>query len=245
MMRRIEVCCASLHEIREAEAGGAIRVELCDALSCGGTTPSYGLLKAVSEAHFQIDINVIIRPREGSFYYTADEVQQMCTDIDLCRSLGFHGVVIGALTPQGDIDLEACRQMMDHAQGLDVTFHRAFDVCRSPLTALHQIIDLGCHRLLTSGQAPTALAGQTLIRQLIDEAQDRIIIMPGAGIRPQNIAEIAAATGAKEFHSTARRAETDGMEFRHPSVSFDIYPDQPGVVQRSHRSVVEMLTGKA
>ena len=134
-MLKIEVCCGSLYEVREAEAGGAVRVELCGAISCGGVTPSDGVLRQVAEADLKIDVNVLIRPREGSFLYSDDEVDAMCRDIVLCRELGLHGVVIGALTAEGDVDTEACRKMMEAAGDMSVTFHRAFDVCRDPKQA--------------------------------------------------------------------------------------------------------------
>ena len=173
-MRKIEVCCGSLYEVREAEAGGAVRVELCGAISCGGVTPSYGVLRQVAEANLKIDVNVLIRPREGSFLYSDDEVDAMCRDIALCRELGLHGVVIGALTADGDVDMEACRKMMEAAGEMSVTFHRAFDVCRDPRKALEDIIALGCDRLLSSGQESSAEQGAELLSELVEQAAGRI-----------------------------------------------------------------------
>ena len=184
-MRKIEVCCTSLAEAHEAQAGGAVRIELCSALAAGGITPSAGTIAAVArDKSLAIDVNVLIRAREGSFLYTGEEVDIMVRDIELCRREGVHGVVIGALTAEGDIDIEACRRMVEAARGLSVTFHRAFDVCRDPHRALEQIIGLGCDRLLTSGQQPSAAEGAPLIAKLVEQAAARIIIMPGAGIRP-------------------------------------------------------------
>ena len=239
-MRIIEVCCSSLSEAREAAAGGARRIELCAAITCGGVTPSHGVIKAIAEAGLDIDINVLIRPREGGFCYSDDEVATMCRDIAFCRSVGVHGVVIGALTAEGDIDIEACRRMKEAAGELSVTFHRAFDVCRNPKEALEQIISLGCDRLLSSGQTPSAEAGAELLSELVEQAADRIIIMPGAGINPQNIALIEQKTAATEFHSTAAINATDAA-YRGADVSFAAYPDREGTIRHSSREVVLQL----
>lgn len=242
-MRKIEVCCASLDEAREAQAGGAVRIELCSALGAGGITPSAGTIEAVSHAaDLTIDVNVLIRAREGSFLYTPDEVGIMVRDIELCRRTGAHGVVIGALTADGEVDMAACRRMVEAAEGMSVTFHRAFDVCRDPYGALEQIIALGCDRLLTSGQEATAEAGAPLIARLVEQAAGRITVMPGAGIRPSNIAAIAQATHAAEFHSTARGpVADDGMLYRNPRVCFAADTAEEHAVRRTDRRVVSQL----
>ncbi|MBR3775248.1 MAG: copper homeostasis protein CutC [Alistipes sp.] len=239
-MRIIEVCCSSLSEAREAEAGGARRIELCSAITCGGVTPSHGTITAIVQAGLNIDINVLIRPREGGFCYTADEVDTMCRDIEFCRQMGVHGVVIGALTAEGDIDIEACQRMIEAAGDLSVTFHRAFDVCRDPSKALEQIISLGCDRLLSSGQMPSAEQGAELLAELVRQAAGRIIIMPGAGIKPQNIALIEQKTAAMEFHSTAAIDDID-TAYRGVNCSFAAYPDREGVIRHSSREVVLQL----
>ena len=234
-----------MYEVREAQAGGAVRVELCGAIACGGVTPSYGVLRQVAEADVDIDVNVLIRPREGSFLYNAEEVDAMCRDIALCRELGFHGVVIGALTADGDVDIEACRKMMAAAGDMSVTFHRAFDVCRNPQKALEDIISLGCHRLLSSGQQTSAELGAELLAELVEQADGRIIVMPGAGIRPTNIALIEQKTGAAEFHSTARVTKSDGMNFTHPRVSFATSPADEGRISLSDKSIVSQLVNNS
>lgn len=239
-MRTIEVCCSSLDEAREAEAGGARRIELCSAITCGGVTPSLGTLRTVVEAALDIDINVLIRPREGGFCYSESEVGAMCRDIEMCRRMGIHGVVIGALTADGDIDTEACLRMMEAAGEMSVTFHRAFDVCRNAEQALEQIIALGCDRLLTSGQQPTAVAGADLIARLVVQVADRLIVMPGAGINPSNIALIEQKTAATEFHSTAAVDLID-CAYRLGEVSFAAYPNREGVIRHSAREVVSQL----
>ena len=239
-MRIVEVCCSSLGEVREAVAGGARRVELCSAITCGGVTPSHATIKCITDAALDIDINVLIRPREGGFHYSEEEVDVMCRDIEFCRRMGVHGVVIGALTQDGEIDIEACRRMVEAAGDLSITFHRAFDVCTAPLQALEQIIALGCDRLLTSGQKPSAEQGAECIAELVSHAAGRIIIMPGAGITPQNIALIEQKTAATEFHSTAAVDDAD-YAYRGADVSFAAYPDREGVRRHSSREVVLQL----
>lgn len=236
-MRKIEVCSTSLDDAREAEAGGAIRIELCSAITCGGVTPSHGLIRSVANENLNLDINVLIRAREGGFCYTTAEVDAMCQDIEFCRDAGVHGVVIGALTAEGDIDMEACKKMVAAAGDMSITFHRAFDICREPLVALEQIISLGCHRLLTSGQQPSAEQGAEFIAELVKRAAGRIIIMPGAGINPKNIAAIEQKTAATEFHSTAAIDSADSA-YRGQAVSFAAYPQREGIIRHSAREVV-------
>lgn len=202
-MRKLEVCCGDLKSVRAAIEGGAHRVELCEALELDGLTPSEAMME--SAIGMGIPVQVLIRVREGDFVYSKDEICKMRNDIRLARKLGAAGVVIGALMPDGSIDEEAIRCMMDEAEGLSVTFHRAFDVCRKPEEALDKIISLGCHRLLTSGQATTAEQGIPMLKKLVEQADGRIIIMPGAGVNPQNASRILEETGAIEIHGSLRR----------------------------------------
>lgn len=202
-MRKLEVCCGDLQSVRAAIEGGAHRMELCEALELDGLTPSEAMME--SAIGMGIPVQVLIRVREGDFVYSKDEICKMQNDIRLARKLGAAGVVIGALMPDGSIDEEAIRCMMDEAEGLSVTFHRAFDVCRKPEEALEKIISLGCHRLLTSGQATTAEQGIPMLKKLVEQADGRIIIMPGAGVNPQNASRILEETGALEIHGSLRR----------------------------------------
>ena len=206
MKRIIEVCSCSVDAVMEAAAGGAARVELCSLLSCGGITPSAGMIRQARAACGQsgLQLHVLIRPREGDFTYDESELQTMIEDIRFCKQAGVDGVVIGALTPRGELDVDACRRLAEAAGNMHKTFHRAFDVCANPSETLEQIISLGFDRLLTSGQQADALSGASLIASLVRQSAGRIIIMPGAGINPANIAEIQRLTGAVEFHSSAR-----------------------------------------
>ena len=171
-----------------------------------------------STLHRIIDINVIIRPRGGDFLYTTAEVQSMLYDIEMAKQLGVHGVVFGCLTKEGDVDVPLLNKLMEAARPLSVTFHRAFDVCRDPFEALEQIIEAGCDRILTSGQQRDAVLGIPLLTELIKKAGNRIIIMPGCGVRENNIAQIEQATGAKEFHTSARSTVYSQMIYRNENV---------------------------
>jgi len=200
---KLEVCCGDMQSVLAAKAGGANRIELCRALDVDGLTPSKEMMEEA--IGLDIPVQVLIRPREGNFVYNEAEVESMIRDIRLAKRLGANGVVIGALKPDGSIDEETIRYLVEAAKGLSITFHRAFDVCSQPLEALEQIIALGCHRLLTSGQAATAEQGIPLIKQLVELAGERLSIMPGSGVNPENACKILSETGAKEIHGSLRK----------------------------------------
>lgn len=199
----LEVCCGDIQSAHVAARGGAQRIELCSALEADGLTPSAGLIAEARRIE-GLKLHVLIRPREGDFVYSDEEFRIMEADICMARQLGADGVVIGALTAEGDIDVEHCRALIEAAEGMQITFHRAFDQCRRPQEALKQIIALGCHRLLTSGQCRTAVEGIPLLRSLVEQAQGRIVIMPGAGVGPDNARQILQQTGATEIHGSLR-----------------------------------------
>lgn len=214
-----EVCANSVESCLAAQAGGANRVELCTGIPEGGTTPSYGDIAVARELLKETRLHVIIRPRGGDFLYSPIEQRIMLKDIDLARKLGADGVVFGCLTAEGDVDLPLMRQLMEAAEDMSVTFHRAFDVCRNPQQALEDIIGLGCHRILTSGQQPTAEQGIPLLKNLQQQADGRIILLAGCGVNESNIARIAQETGIHEFHFSAREQVESGMLYRNPQVS--------------------------
>lgn len=217
-MAILEICAGSVESAIAARDGGAQRIELCAALEIGGITPSAGIIAEARKVE-GISLNVIIRPRGGDFLYNSYEAESMIHDIQLCKKLGVDGVVIGALTADGDIDTSLCRRLIDAADGMSVTFHRAFDMCRNPQQALEELIALGCDRVLTSGQATTAEAGIPLLKELVEQAAGRISIMPGCGVNSANAARILQETGATEIHASARKSVGSGMRFRHSGVS--------------------------
>ncbi|MDE6383691.1 MAG: copper homeostasis protein CutC [Paramuribaculum sp.] len=203
MNRILEICCADIESVIAANRGGTDRIELCTALQLDGLTPSAGMIEQAL-AIGGMPVRVLIRPRPGDFVYSQAEVDVMLRDIRMCNRLGVEGVVIGVLTPDGAVDTDTCRRLIDAAGKMSVTFHRAFDVCTDPLEALVQIIDLGCDTLLTSGQQPRALDGISLLRTLVERSEGRIDIMAGAGVNPSNAAEILQATGCPCIHGSAR-----------------------------------------
>ncbi|MDO5075235.1 MAG: copper homeostasis protein CutC [Bacteroidales bacterium] len=211
-MALLEICCGTLDSAITALCAGAHRLELCSALDEGGLTPSHGLLRAVGRLE-GIQKHVLIRPRGGDFLYTAAELEVMVNDIAIAKDEGFDGIVVGALCADGSIDIEACRTLIQAAAGMSVTFHRAFDLCAHRAEALEQIVELGCQRILTSGGAPTAWEGRAVLAQLVEQAAGRIVIMPAAGVKASNAAEILLLTGAQEIHASARAPLASLMDF--------------------------------
>jgi copper homeostasis protein len=211
--RMLEICIDGVASARAALAGGADRVELCANLPEGGTTPSAGMIREVRAA-FRGGLMVIIRPRGYDFLYSGDEMSVMLQDVRVARELGADGIVIGCLTADGRVDREGCGRLLEAARGMDVTFHRAFDMSRDLPEALEDIVSLGIRRVLTSGGAPDVPAGQNVIRDLVKRAVDRISIMPGGGVTEANLGEIVRATGVREIHLSARAEVRSGMTFR-------------------------------
>lgn len=220
----LEICVFNTATAIAAAAAGADRIELCENYANGGTTPSYGYLKTTREK-VSIPIFPMIRPRGGDYFHRPEEIAIIEKDITLCKELGFEGVVFGLLKRDGSIDKENTARLVELAYPLDVTFHRAFDRCNEPLDALEIIIQCGCTRILTSGQHPKAPEGKELIRQLVEQAADRIIIMPGSGINSKNLEEMVAFTGAREFHTSARIMLPSQTEYMNPLIPEDFSQD--------------------
>jgi len=212
----IEIATSDFLTTKSAVEGGADRIELCANLAEGGTTPSYAHIKKCREA-FDIALFPIIRPRGGDFLYTKDEFEIMKNDIKLCKELGCEGIVIGLLNMDGTIDMTRTSELIELVYPLEVTFHRAFDRCKDPFAALEELIEIGCQRILTSGQKPTVSEGVDLIAELNKKADDRIIILPGSGVRKDNIKMLAEKTGCIEFHSSLRGKAKSPMQFIHPA----------------------------
>jgi copper homeostasis protein len=217
----LEICAFNLPAALAAQGAGADRIEFCAGPEEGGLTPSAGLIRTAREK-LQIPVYPIIRPREGDFLYSEEEFSVMLRDVELCRGLGCDGVVIGMLLADGRVDEVRCGRLVETAYPMGVTFHRAFDRAADPFVALETIIRMGCERILTSGQRPVAMEGAELLRELVREADERIVIMPGSGVRASNIAELAAKTGAVEFHTTARVALPSRMEFVNSAMQEDL-----------------------
>ena len=215
---QLEICANSLQSAINAEEGGADRIELCENLSEGGTTPSYGLLLKTRQ-QVSIPIHVLIRPRAGDFLYSDLEFEVMKEDIKLCKELGFEGVVIGILKADGSVDVERTRILTNLASPMTVTFHRAFDCCRYPEEALEEVIACGCDLILTSGLKPTAEEGSDLLDKLIVQARDRIRIMPGSGIHSGNIGRLKEHIRATEWHASAKVPAESVMHYQNRDLS--------------------------
>lgn len=237
----LEICAGSVTSCLAAQEGGAQRVEFCDNLLEGGTTPSFGQLAAARD-RLWITLNAIIRPRGGDFLYSELEFEVMERDVLACRKIGVDGIVIGLLNQDGSIDIPRTKRLVELAGTMPVTFHRAFDVARDPQQALEDIISTGCTRLLSSGQAATALEGAALLQQLQQQAGDRLIVMPGAGVRGNNIGELVQKTGCREFHSSGRAPFPSGMTYRNPAVNMGAPgQDEYSLVETDVHLVRELL----
>jgi copper homeostasis protein len=199
-----EICAVNIQSALAAQAAGAHRIELCSALDVGGLTPSPGLIRAAVRA-LRIPVNVLIRPREGDFCYNEAELKIMLDDVRFCREAGANGVVVGALDAAGNLDLPRLRALCAAAGSMEMVHHRAFDFTTDPALALEQLVDLGVRRVLSSGQAASAFEGRFLLQKLVNQANRRISVMPGSGISAANIREIAAVSGAHEFHFTGKK----------------------------------------
>lgn len=194
-----EKCIGSYIEAIEAQRLGANRVELCDNLEEGGTTPSYGTIKMVVR-DLTIPVFVIIRPRGGDFYYTKEEIEIMKEDIRICKELGVDGVVLGALTCDNKIDYEVVKELVNLAKPMSVTFHKAIDELKNPVDEVKKLASLGVDRILSSGTKKTALEGKEILNEMIKEAQDRIIIVVAGRVTKDNFAQVSSNIPSKEYH---------------------------------------------
>lgn len=231
MKFRLEICVDSVESAVNAQIAGAHRVELCNDLIEGGTTPSSGTISIVREI-ITICLHVIIRPRGGDFLYSGKEYEIMRRDIEICGEYGVDGIVLGILNRDGSIDVDRTARLIESAHPMSATFHRAFDMCSDPVKGLEDVIATGASRLLTSGQKNRAEEGLDLITLLVQKAEERIIIMPGSGIDDLNIEKIARASGAKEFHLTGRKVIDSEMSFRREDI---LMGGVPGIQEFSRK----------
>jgi len=217
----LEICCFNLESAQIAAEAGADRIELCGDPAAGGTTPGIGLIKSVRKK-IEIELYPIIRIRGGDFLFSEEEFDIMLHEVEACKSAGCEGVVIGMLLPDGRVDKKNSSRLVEKAYPMGVCFHRAFDWTRNPFEALEDVISIGCERILTSGQQPTAILGAPLIKDLVVKADGRIQIMPGSGVRAENITDLKNETGATQFHSSARISRKSSMEFIQPFMLEDL-----------------------
>jgi copper homeostasis protein len=239
-MVELEICANSIQSALNAQEGGASRVEFCDNMAEGGTTQSYGQI-AVAKQLLDIPIYPIIRPRGGDFLYSDLEFEVMKADVMACRDLQCAGVVFGILQIDGCIDVERCRILKELAAPMPVAFHRAFDLTENMEEALETLIDLGFERVLSSGGAETARAGATRLALLIKQAGSRIQVMPGAGIRPENVMELLGLTSAKAVHASLSVAAISEMSFRNNQASMSSGIDAYAFSQTSLHQVRETV----
>jgi copper homeostasis protein len=243
----IEACVDSVSSALAAEKGGARRIELCDALETGGITPSAAKIQLCVE-RLSIPVIVLIRARGGDFLYGDTTTEEMLRDIALAKSFGAHGVAIGALLADGTIDVPRIRAMIDAARPMEVVFHRAFDGTPDPFAALETLHGLGVQRILTSGQAPTALEGVDILRHLVQAAKGRITILAGGGINEENAAAIVKGSGVQELHIRGTTAVASGMTYKRPGFDLTkpLMPDNVRSVTDAARvrATVEAVQGR-
>jgi copper homeostasis protein len=240
----LEICLESVDAVIASERGGAQRVELCANLLEGGTTPSAGTIRAARERS-HIGINVMIRPRGGDFLYTETEFASMQHDIRAAKELGADGIVLGLLRSDGTVDVERTKQLVELARPLPVTFHRAIDVSRDLLEALEAVISTGAARVLTSGGQSSVVDGAPVVAKMVEAAGDRIIVMPGCGITPENVLSILVTTGASEVHIALDEPIQSEMRFRKAEIPMGGVEGREYLRfitrERAVRNVVEVL----
>ncbi len=206
----IEICCGSIQSALNAKQAGATRIELCQNLNEGGTTPSYATIKQCVE--MGLKVFVLVRSRPGDFVYNDLEINNMLEDVRICKELGVAGIVVGFLHEDGSVDTALTRRFVEAAAPVPVTFHRAFDRCSDWQKSLEEVIACGCRRILTSGCQPTAMEGKETLKALIQQAGERITILAGSGVRPDNVRELIAYTGAQEVHGSCKVQVAGGYD---------------------------------
>ena len=214
MKKVIEVCLDSVESIMAAEKGGADRVELCSDLFEGGLSPSIGMVR-VAKRLTHVPINAMVRPRGGDFCYSDVDFEVMCAEVEAFKAEGVNAIVFGILTPEGDVDIDRSRRIVELARPLAVTFHRAFDMTRDLSKSLEDLVSLGIERVLTSGGESSVAEGADTLKALVEQAGDRIVVMPGCGIKERNFRKLDSIIGAKEYHMSLNGTCESRMRF-HP-----------------------------
>ncbi|WP_428774555.1 copper homeostasis protein CutC [Vibrio sp.] len=235
----VEVCIDNIESLHTAIEAGADRIELCSSLALGGITPTIGLTRWAINRN--IPIYAMIRPRAGDFLFSKDEIALINDEIQFFRATGVDGIVIGALTERGEIDQHAISQWVNSAGGLGITFHRAFDLVADPKRALEQVIDLGCERVLTSGLAANAVEGITTIRQLVNQAGNRISIMPGCGVNQTNAQQIIDMTGATEIHLSGKKQRPSKMHQTDSAAAMGSHADKDSVIEVTDFQIIHQV----
>lgn len=246
----LEACVDSVESALAAARGGASRLELCGSLVIGGTTPNPWLFQEIRK-HTDIRIHVLIRPRFGDFCYTNEEFVLIREAVKEFRKLGAEGVVIGCLKPDGTMNMEQMKILMEEAEGMSVTLHRAFDVCADPYETMEQAISLGIDTILTSGQKNVCTLGTDLLRELVEKSAGRIKIQVGSGVNAAVIREIYPKTGATAFHMSGKKTLDSEMKYRKegvnmglPSLSeFEVWRTDETAI-REARQVLNQFEGK-
>lgn len=237
----LEICVDSVESAINAEKGGTTRLELCSNLIIGGTTPTKSLFEEVKR-NVNIPINVLIRPRFGDFLYSEYEINMIKNDIKMFKELGANAVVIGVLTKDGEIDIENMKKLMEKAEGMSVTFHRAFDVCKDPIKAFQQLKELGVKTILTSGQEDSCLKGKELLKKLVELSNGNSPeILIGAGLNVGNAEEMAKYTGAKAFHLSAKKIKESKMIYKKEDVNMGLKEFSEFEILETDESVVREI----
>ncbi len=234
----VEICTNSIRSALNAEKAGTQRIELCSELAVGGITPSYGLLKQVME-RISIPVFVLVRPRSGNFVYSDDEFEIIRKDIGICKELGCTGIVSGVLNANNSIDLKQTKELIELSKPLEFTFHRAFDLVENPMEALEQLIKIGASRILTSGQENSAEEGLNLLIKLKELAKDKLTILPGGGINPENV-HLFKQNGFMEIHASVSSVYHEDDPFK-IQLNSDKFFDETQLYESDYNAIINLV----
>ncbi|HIF9349275.1 TPA: copper homeostasis protein CutC [Photobacterium damselae] len=211
MTFQLEVCIDNIESLHLAQQGGATRIELCSSLALGGLTPNFGFMQAAAK-YAQVPVYAMIRPRQGDFLFTDQDMEIMLADVHAAKQANLSGVVLGVLTDQGQVDKDQLKALIHQAQGMGVTFHRAIDQCIDPMATLDILMSLGCERVLTSGLKANAYDGRVMLKEMVTYCGERLSIMAGAGVTAENVGQIISATGVREIHLSGKTTRPSLMK---------------------------------